>query len=435
MKPKILLVNPPIYDFSAYDFWLKPYGLLSIAGYLRDRVDIMLFDYLDRLHPFVAKQKNLQSDHWGRGRFYCERIPPPFCLEHIPRYFRRFGLPRKFFKDFLTARQPYNFVLIQTMMTYWYPGVREVIEDVRSTWPNAKIILGGNYVTLCTKHAQGLGADLIVQGTNLEPLWQFLKIDPDLNQPPLWQAYEKLNVGVLKLSDGCPFNCTYCSVPEVYGKFKARSIEHSLDQLTLLCHLGAKNIAFYDDALLFNAEKVLVPFLNEVIKQNVKVNFHSPNALNARFLTSELAELMVKAGFKTFYLGFESASVRWQRQTGSKVSSDELAQAVRHLFPAGVDPQNITAYQILGHPQIDIQQLEDSMHFVNSLGIRGMLADFSPIPGTPDGLHCREWVDMDEPLYHNKTAFPIIMMGFDESNRLKDLQRKFNRSLPDARTH
>jgi hypothetical protein len=428
MKPKILLVNPPIYDFAAYDFWLKPHGMLSVAGYLRDKVDFKLFDYLDRLHPFIVNQKNLESDQWGRGRFYCERIPHPACLRQIPRYYRRFGLPRNLFIDFLTQQQP-DFVLIQTTMTYWYPGVGEVVEDVRSTWPSAKIILGGNYVTLCTKHAQGLGADLIVQGTNLESLWQFLKIEPDSNQLPLWQAYEKLDVGTLKLSDGCPFNCTYCSVPEVYGKFKARPLENSLQQLALLCQLGAENIAFYDDALLFDAEKVLMPFLNEVIKQNMNVNFHSPNALNARFLTSDLAELMVRAGFKTFYLGFESASIRWQQQTGSKVSSDELELAVRHLFSAGAEPQNITAYQILGHPQIDIQQLEDSMHFVNSLGIRGMLADFSPIPGTPDGLYSSEWVDMDEPLYHNKTAFPIIMMGFDESNRLKDLQRKLNRTL------
>jgi hypothetical protein len=37
---------------------------------------------------------------------------------------------------------------------------------------------------------------------------------------------------------------------------------------------------------------------------------------------------------------------------------------------------------------------------------------------------------MDEPLFHNKTAFPIIMLGFDEANQLKDLQRRLNRSLP-----
>ena len=429
MTVKILLLNPPIYDFAAYDFWVKPYGLLSIAGYLRGKADFELFDYLDRLHPFMAKQKQLQSDEWGRGRFYCEQIPNPPALSHIPRYYRRFALPRNMFQRFLTKQQPCDFVFIQTMMTYWYQGVREVIKDIRKAWPKVKIILGGNYVTLCSNHAQNLGADFLVQGTNLQPLWEYLDISPDLKQPALWEAYDKLSVGVLKLSDGCPFNCTYCSVPKVYRKFKARSSKRSLAELELLAKRGVENIAFYDDALVFQAEKVLMPFLEEVLKRDIKVNLHSPNALNARFITPELAKLMVKAGFKTFYLGLESASLQWQQRTGSKVSPNELAQAVEHLTAAGAAPTNITAYQILGHPHTGIQELEDSMYFANSLGVRGMLADFSPIPGTPDGEFCRKWVDMDEPLFHNKTAFPIILWGFDEVNRLKDLQRQLNRSL------
>jgi len=429
MTPKILLVNPPIYDFAAYDFWLKPYGLLSAAGNLRGKADFKLFDYLDRTHPFAARERQLESDQWGRGRFYCERVPNPACLEAIPRYFRRFGLPRGMFENFAAKEGPFDFVFVQTTMTYWYKGVEEVIEDIRKVWPKAKIVLGGNYVTLCGSHVQRLEADFSVQGTNLEPLWKYLRISPDLNQPALWEAYDKLKVGVLKLTEGCPFKCTYCSVPNVYSKFKTRPLEHSLAELELLRRLGVENIAFYDDALLFEAEKGVIPFLNEVVKRNIKVNFHSPNALNARFITSRLAELMVQAGFKTFYLGFESASSQWQKRTGSKVFSDELAQAVQYLISANAEPVNITAYQILGHPHIDIQQLETSMRFVNSLGIRGMLADFSPIPGTPDGEYCRRWVDMDEPLMHNKTAFPIILLGFDETTHLKDLQRNLNRSL------
>ena len=430
MTSKILLVNPPIYDFAAYDFWLKPYGLLSIAGYLRGKADFILFDYLDRLHPFAAKQKKLESDRWGRGRFYCEQIPSPACLIQIPRYFRRFGLPRTMFKNFLVREEQCDFVLIQTTMTYWYQGVQEVIEDIRKFCPEAKIILGGNYVTLCSSHAERLGADFLVQGVNLEPLWEYLNIKPDMRQPGLWELYEKLNVGVLKLSDGCPFNCSYCSVPKIYGKFKSRPLERSLAEFELLAKQGVENVAFYDDALLFESGKVLQPFLEEILKRDIKANLHSPNGLHARFITRELAELMVKAGFKTFYLGFESASFRWQQQTGLKVSCDELAEAVEHLTAAGADPWNITAYQILGHPNWGIQQLEESMRFVNRLGIRGMLADFSPVPGTPDSEHCREWVDMDEPLFHNKTAFPIILLGFDETNRLKDLQRRLNRNLP-----
>jgi radical SAM superfamily enzyme YgiQ (UPF0313 family) len=432
MKPKILLVNPPICDFAAYDFWLKPYGLLSVAGYLRGQAEFKLFDYLDRLYPFTAGRRELESDRWGRGRFYSQRITRPACLRAIPRYFSRFGLPRDVFRDFLAKEGPFDFVFVQTMMTYWYQGFKEVIEDVRTVQPRAKVVLGGNYVTLCPDHAETLGADLLVHGADLGPLWEYIRIKPDLKQPALWEAYPKLNVGVLKLTDGCPFSCTYCSVPKVYGQFKPRSLEHSLTELELLCQLGAENIAFYDDALLFEPQKVLVPFLNEVVKRNIAVNFHSPNALNARFITEELAELMVQAGFKTFYLGFESASLQWQERTGSKVSSDDLAHAVAHLVCAGAGLENITAYQILGHPHIDIQEIEASMRFVRSLGIRGTLADFSPIPGTPDGDYCRKWVNLDEPLMHNKTAFPIILMGFDASNRLKDLQRQLNRELRGA---
>ena len=38
----MLLVNPPIYDFAAYDFWMRPYGLLSVAGKLRGQADFRL---------------------------------------------------------------------------------------------------------------------------------------------------------------------------------------------------------------------------------------------------------------------------------------------------------------------------------------------------------------------------------------------------------
>ena len=428
-NPKILLVNPAIHDFTAYDFWLKPYGLLSVAGYLRNKADFELFDFLDRSHRFYANHKKLKSDEFGRGRFYSEKISNPRCLSQIPRYFRRFGLPRNIFIDFLKENGPFDFVLVQTVMTYWYQGISEIIQDVRKYRPKAKIILGGNYVTLCENHAKKLGADLLVPGTDLGPLWDYLNLEPDSEQPTLWQVYENLDTGVLKLSDGCPFKCTYCSVPKVYKQFKPRSIQRSLTELRLLAELGVGNIAFYDDALLFEAEKMLMPFLEQALRSKIKVNFHTPNALNARFINKELADLMIRAGFKTFYLGFESASAKWQRKTGSKVFSDELKTAVMYLTAAGADPKKITAYQILGHPDSNIQQLEDSMQFVNSLGVRGMLADFSPIPGTVDGEYCRKWVDMDEPLMHNKTAFPTILLGVEQAGRMKDLQRKLNRNL------
>jgi radical SAM superfamily enzyme YgiQ (UPF0313 family) len=428
-KPRVLLVNPPIYDFAAHDFWLRPYGMLRAAGFLRSKAEFSLFDYLDRLAPFSVGDTQLKSDRWGRGRFPDQRIDHPDAFRDIPRYFRRFGLPRCYFQEYLKAAKPPDFVFIQTVMTYWYLGVKEVIEDIRRYQPQTRIVLGGNYATLCPDHARSLGPDVVIEGKDMARLWDFLGLEGDGESPALWESYRKLKTGALKLAEGCPFQCTYCSVPKVYGCFRPLSMSRALAELEMLAGRGVSNVAFYDDALLYKADEVLTPFLDEVLGRGIRVNFHSPNALNARFVTPKVAEMLVGGGFKMIYLGFESAARDFQQKTGSKVFSDELLAAVENLKAAEAEPGNITAYQILGHPDSDIQEMEESMRFVARLGIRGMLADFSPIPGTPDGERCREWVDLDEPLMHNKTAFTILRLGFEESNRLKDLQRRLNRSV------
>src|SRR6516164_6390620 len=157
MQPKIMLVNPPIYDFSAYDYWLKPYGLLRVAGYLRGQADLRLFDYLDRLHPRV--RPTYKSDAWGRGSFVSELLPKPAFYAGIRRHFRRFGLPRAEFQNFLMEEGPFDFALVQTVMTYWYPGVQEVLQDLRTFSPGTRTVLGGVYATLYPDHARCLGAD------------------------------------------------------------------------------------------------------------------------------------------------------------------------------------------------------------------------------------------------------------------------------------
>ncbi len=428
MKPRILLVNPPIYDFSAYDFWLKPYGMLRVAGFLRGQADFELFDFLDRADLRVPAG-HYRTDSWGRGQFYSEAVAKPALFADLPRRFYRFGLPRDIFCDYLTHRGPCDFALIQTGMTYWYLGVREAISVIRSAWPKTKIVLGGVYATLCPSHARASGADFVLAGTDLAPLWNFLEIAPDEHALPLWELYSSLITGVLKLADGCPFRCTYCSVPQVYPKFQPRPLDHSLAELEFLVDLGVRHVAFYDDALLFQPEQLLKPFLDAVLRRQLHVNFHTPNALNARFITRDIAELVVRSGFKNIYLGFESSAYSWQKKTGGKIYSEELARAVDHLTRAGIDRRLLHAYLIVGHPQSDEQDVAASMEFASSLGILVKLSEFSPLPGTPDGELCRPWADLDEPLGHNKTAFTLRSLGKREINYLKNRANELNRSV------
>ena len=57
----------------------------------------------------------------------------------------------------LAEAGPFDVALIQTVMTYWYPGVQEVIADIRAYSPQTTIVLGGVYATLCPQHARRLG--------------------------------------------------------------------------------------------------------------------------------------------------------------------------------------------------------------------------------------------------------------------------------------
>lgn len=428
MRPTILLVNPPIYDFAAYDFWLKPYGLLRTGALLRDYADLLLYDSMDRLHPDFPPEIAVKTNEWGCGPYPKQRLEKPPTFKWIPRLYNRFGMERPHFQAFLRGLPNLDAVLIQTSLTYWYPGVREVIDDVRLIHPRATIVLGGFYATCCPGHAGTLGADIIIQGDDLSPLLTRFNIaEPAGAVLPVWELYPSLKTGVIKLTRGCPFGCTYCYVPQSGVKFAVHPTDDSIQELEHLVKCGAQNIAFYDDALLYQPQKALFPFLEAVIRNGYPVNFHTPNALHARFLTAEAAQLMVAAGVKTFYLGFESRSQEFHGPSGAKVISEDLAAAVDNLRRAGADLNNVTAYEMLGHPRFKAQQLEESMRFASSLGIRVMLSDFSPIPGTPDGELCRNIIDLEEPLCHSKTAFPILSLGVETVAYYKDLCRTLNR--------
>jgi pyruvate-formate lyase-activating enzyme len=406
--PNLLLVNPPIYDFTAFDFWLRPYGLLRVGGQLRSS-NLTVFDHL------------VSTDHdaSGRGRFDQRPAAKPRALADVPRRFCRFGRPPEDLRRVLSA-QKFDAVLVQTVMTYWYLGVREVIETVRELQPHARIILGGVYATLCPNHAESLGGDQVIRGADLKAAG--LPLSDGL---PFWEGIQS-EVGILKITEGCPFRCTYCSVPVVSPDFAARPLDVCVEEVKQLARLGARHIAFYDDALLFNSDRILLPFLEHVLAEGLNLSFHTPNALNARFITPEIARLMVRAGFKTFFLGLESSAYAWQRKTGGKVYSEEFAKAVHVLREAGAP--SITAYIIIGHPESEEQDLESSIRFAACQDVRVTLSEFAPIPGTPDGESCRTYTQLDEPLNHNKTAFTWRRLGANKVNNLKSLAKQLNRS-------
>ena len=83
-----------------------------------------------------------------------------------------------------------------SLMTYWYGGVKEIIDLTREIFDDTPIILGGIYAKLCPKHTETLAADYIVTDNWL----------PDVPYPAM-NLYENITYGVTMTSFGCPLSC------------------------------------------------------------------------------------------------------------------------------------------------------------------------------------------------------------------------------------
>jgi len=424
---RFLLVNPWIHDFAAFDFWLKPLGLLRIAGALRNAgAEVYLLDLLDRNHPWL--EKRTKTDEWGRGKFAAEEIEKPRILEYVPRKFRRYGLPYSTLVQRLSDLPDADAILITSGMTYWYTGVRETIEVLHKRYHGVPIILGGIYATLLPEHAGiNSGADIVLKGS-LAEIKKRLEKRVGLNlleETPFsaWNLYSKLDYAVMSISRGCPFRCTYCASHRLEPHYLSSKLADITAELKYLADLKIRRIAFYDDALLFHQD------FNELMERviGMGLEFHTPNGLHVNQITPERAELMKQAGFRSMYLSLETVDEELLRHTGAKLSADAFTNAVRILKDAGFSDE-LGAYVLFGLPGQSEDSVKRTLDLALSLDVKPHLAEFSPVPGTLDFTRSGLGDDTD-PLLSNNTAWYNQEKLRDSWRRLKGyLEIMFDKS-------
>jgi len=188
---------------------------------------------------------------------------------------------------------------------------------------------------------------------------------------------------------------------------------------------GVNNIAFYDDALLIEPSKHIIPVLKEINKREIHCNFHTPNGLHIKEIDEETASLLFRTGFKTIRLGFETSNEATQLETGGKVDNQAFKDAIEHLKRAGYSGEEIGVYIMMGLPGQKVREVEESIAFVKGNGARPMLVEYSPIPHTPLFEKAKRMSQFDvenEPLYHNNSILPCQWDGFTpaDGRRLKE---------------
>jgi len=418
---RVLCVNPWAYDFAAYNQWIEPLGLLSVAAVLRAAGHkVALLDCQDRAHP-AAPAPRSRRDAFGCGSFAKVELPKPAALAGVPRRWGRYGLPVELFESELDLRPRPDAVLVTSSMTYWYSGPFEAIRRIKQRWPGVAVALGGVYATLCPDHARAFsGADAVLTGpgevqglqwvnqvsgqsrATAVPLDAILPAH-DLRRPQGFVA--------MRTSRGCPFHCPYCAAhqlaPDGFGLRPAAQVVEEI--AWCVDALRVSDIAFYDDALLADAPRHIHVILDEVIARGVRVRFHTPNGVHARFIDLALAQKMRRAGFVTIRLGLESCDPADQAYDGGKVDDAGFAQAVQALFEAGFSAREVAAYVLIARPGQSVERARSTAGFAHKLGVPVRLAEFSPIPGTSEfqAAVAMGYIAADaDPLLHNRAIYP-----------------------------
>jgi radical SAM superfamily enzyme YgiQ (UPF0313 family) len=438
--PHILLINPWVHDFAAYDFWAKPLGLLYLAAILRlHGFPISYIDCLDRFHPESREGKKAglngrllaaTGKKDGRGPYLKTLIPKPQGLENVPRNFSRYGIKPEWFVRDLSAMARPDLILITSLMTYWYSGVKETIETVKTIFPDVPVICGGIYATLCHDHAVlNLGADHVVSGpgeeiilkivsdfTGYSPTVLFDAKDLSTYPYPAFDLQRKIPYVPLMTSRGCPFSCAYCASNFLHPERMVRPPEQVLEEI-IFWHkkFGVNNFAFYDDALLVDSENHALKLFEGIIRKDLRVRFHTPNALHIREINQKAAKLMYRSGFETIRLGLETTAFEKRNKLDQKVTERQFQEAIAFLLAAGFKKEQIGAYLLVGLPDQDIDSVAASIKMVKKAGITPVPAHYTPIP------HTRLWkkavqysrYDLEsDPAFTNNAVFPCCRDQF-----------------------
>ncbi len=130
---------------------------------------------------------------------------------------------------------------------------------------------------------------------------------------PAWELidFKKYAVMDLQFSRGCPYNCDFCDIVQLYGRrVRTKSATQMTAELDALYDIGWRNSVFFvDDNFIGNRRKLKGEILPVIIewmrRREYPFTFSTEVSVNLAD-DPKLMEMMIAAGFDSVFVGIET---------------------------------------------------------------------------------------------------------------------------------
>lgn len=241
----------------------------------------------------------------------------------------------------------------------------------------------------------------------------------------------------LDVNRGCPFNCTYCSVPQYERRLIMYSPKRVVDELEHLAkEAGFFMFTFTNSNIMFYDEKWITEFCQEVIGRGMEsylnwTAYHHP--ITMAKLPVSIYHLMKKAGSSTIVFGVQSFEEKILKTFLRPFNTPELTKIIREKSrEAG---QELTVDYITGVPGENLDIIEEAFTYFakNDVECRNYQLKFYPntkLPTMRLNLSNHDLIPITGELAPELSAYAVVSKTPDKrSAQLDGMIRKANAEL------
>lgn len=319
-----------------------------------------------------------------------------------------------------------------TATTPQMPAAYKLSKIIRSTLPNARLVIGGPHPTLmaaAVKQEKKRGIigrahaamdkmsedyDCVVAGDGEFAMLLYMNdmgrhkfIDADDPKTELFMsdsAYESTSFPARHLVDlksyhysidgvnatsliaqlGCPFQCGFCGgrASPMLRRIRTRSTESIIKEMEFLYNFyGYKGFMFYDDEL--NVNKNMVQLMEAIVLLQKKCNteFRLRGFVKSELFNEQQADVMYRAGFRWLLTGFESGSPRILENISKKATIEDNTRAIEIAHRAGL---KVKALMSVGHPGESEKTILETQQWLLDVNPEEIdVTVITPYPGSP----------------------------------------------------